>query len=445
MSDQFNNRDLPFRLGQTVEDGVLLQKFIERPLTVDVQPIQTGEYNLTTDTMLQKIKDKGYNIDHIICCQNNGKSCFNVTFKDLKAKELFLITFEKFKCNDAIYTSAPSVPLDLEVKRDHLDISIFGIPYELSDDIVTAKISKYADVQFVRRQTFKNFPNIQSGVRVVRVKNISKPIPSKLYIKGIMVSTKYTGQIQGKKCYNCGIIGLHLADNCPYKVNLQSRTDDTPEQNTCLKELGDITSVTTMEKQIDMNDMVEFPPLDPSIGPGIEELSQQIIDQIKLTGHYKDDHSDDLTQLSNISRASNTQDTLNSPSSIPGTQQDISYIPDQIECQTAQTSINEYLDADISDIQQHIMSSLNSTPQSEQDETHIQQDDEVTVTQDDNNHHLMTDTSDSDQEYLDTSDQFPHNHEDQLAGSSVDQAGACTLIPHLKTCTNLKCFYVFQV
>ncbi|VDI79666.1 Hypothetical predicted protein [Mytilus galloprovincialis] len=63
---------------------------------------------------------------------------------------------------------------------------------------VRSKFEIYGEIQKLISPSFKEFPNIQSGVRIVRQS----------------VSIKYEGQPQGKKCYSCGDHG-HVSKECP--------------------------------------------------------------------------------------------------------------------------------------------------------------------------------------------------------------------------------------
>lgn len=82
---------------------------------------------------------------------------------------------------------------------------------------------KYAEVISVTRP--KSSPSKQNWVRAFRVKHIHKPIPNKLYIQGIQVYTKYTGQQSGRICYQCKRSKSHLASDCPYKEAMENQND----------------------------------------------------------------------------------------------------------------------------------------------------------------------------------------------------------------------------
>ncbi|CAG2188177.1 CNBP [Mytilus edulis] len=87
------------------------------------------------------------------------------------------------------------------------------MPFEVKPAIVHKKISQYGKIIKLISPTFKNFPSIQSGVRIVRIASMEKPIPRKIYIQGQLVTIRYEGQQNLKKCYKCNEYG-HIAIDC---------------------------------------------------------------------------------------------------------------------------------------------------------------------------------------------------------------------------------------
>ncbi|CAC5424837.1 unnamed protein product [Mytilus coruscus] len=52
-----------------------------------------------------------------------------------------------------------------------------------------------------------------AGVRIVRIASLEKPIPRKIYIQGQLVTIRYEGQQNLKKCYKCNDNG-HISHDC---------------------------------------------------------------------------------------------------------------------------------------------------------------------------------------------------------------------------------------
>lgn len=150
---------------------------------------------------------------------------FYITFTDKKCKSDFFEQCKTFRLENSVFGATSCTPIDIEVKLNFVNKSVFGLPYEIQDEILGAKVGKYAEAESITRPTFKEFSAIQNGVRVVRVKNIQKPRPNKMYIKGIQVYTKYTGQQSGRNCYHCKRSDGHLAAECPYKEAMNNQTN----------------------------------------------------------------------------------------------------------------------------------------------------------------------------------------------------------------------------
>ncbi|CAG2248428.1 CNBP [Mytilus edulis] len=110
---------------------------------------------------------------------------------------LFTLQSSTFVVNDTTFRSRRAEPLNLG-QKDYIDVTVFGLPFEIKPMAVRLKFEIYGEIQKLISPTFKEFPNIQSGVRIVRQS----------------VSIKYEGQPQGKKCYSCGDHG-HVSKDCP--------------------------------------------------------------------------------------------------------------------------------------------------------------------------------------------------------------------------------------
>ncbi|CAG2202001.1 CNBP [Mytilus edulis] len=210
----------------TSENDVLFRKYLENDTTImrnNTLVIYVDESNsdfqketaeqINTRDVLFTLQSSVNITDLIVCFQKSGKSSYLATCRDEHSLETFLNEFQTFVVNDTTFRSRRAEPLNLGLK-DYIDVIVFGLPFEIKPMAVRSKFEIYGEIQKLISPSFKEFPNIQSGVRIVRMKKLYRQIPKKLYIKGQSVSIKYEGQPQGKKCYSCGDHG-HVSKECP--------------------------------------------------------------------------------------------------------------------------------------------------------------------------------------------------------------------------------------
>ncbi|CAC5380348.1 unnamed protein product [Mytilus coruscus] len=154
------------------EEGIKIGKMIPSPCTLTIQ----SEYEspkITSAEMLHFINSE-ISLDIsalIVYFQSTGLNKFSASFRDEQSKEMF-------------------------------------------QEYIRNKIQKYVDIKEIRYNTFKDFPDIYSGVVTVVANSIKEDIPRKIYIKGQQISTRYESQPQGKKCFNCNAYG-HISTDCP--------------------------------------------------------------------------------------------------------------------------------------------------------------------------------------------------------------------------------------
>ncbi|KAK6189151.1 hypothetical protein SNE40_005184 [Patella caerulea] len=205
--------------------------------------------------ILYFLQAKDFDISKIKCLQNVGKGKFCLTLKDIPAKELFLENLKTFSVKNCNYTveSAGNIIWDYPV--DSIPVAVFGLPFEMDNKYLVNKLTTYCELVKCDRSCFKPFPTVESGVRIVYVKKMFKPIPSHIYIKGIHVSIKYEGQTRGKICYNCGLHG-HLGRECT-----------KPDKR---------YSLPTNPNAPNPDDQMEFPALQPQTSPNSAIVSADI-------------------------------------------------------------------------------------------------------------------------------------------------------------------------
>ncbi|CAC5369136.1 unnamed protein product [Mytilus coruscus] len=198
------------------EEGIKIGKMIPRPCTLTIQS-QDETPKITSAEMLHYINSE-INIDIsalIGYFQSTGINKFSASFRDEHSKEIFQDVFkDQFEVKEVTFNVVQSEPLQWENKKRTIDITLFGIPYELKPEYIRNKMQKYVDIGEIKYNTYKDFPDISSGVVTVVANSIKEDIPKKIYVKGQQISTRYEGQPHGKKCFNCQAYG-HISPDCP--------------------------------------------------------------------------------------------------------------------------------------------------------------------------------------------------------------------------------------
>ncbi|CAC5386262.1 unnamed protein product [Mytilus coruscus] len=176
---------------------------IPRPCTLTIQS-QYETPKITSAEMLHYINSE-INLDISVLIgyfQSTGINSFSASFRDEHSKEIFQDVFrDQFEVKEVTFNVEQAEPLKWENKKRTIDITLFGIPYELKPEYIRNKMQKYVDIREIKYNTYKDFPDISSGVVTV-VANRQQ------------ISTRYEGQPHGKKCLNCQAHG-HISLDCP--------------------------------------------------------------------------------------------------------------------------------------------------------------------------------------------------------------------------------------
>jgi len=107
----------------------------------------------------------------------------NITMYKEDTNESINQIIPNLKTGENEYESVLAPNINWTTNRN-VPITVFGLPYEIDDDVLADKMEKYGTVTAVIRQGFKLFSTINSGVSVVKLNKIIKPIPTHLYLKG---------------------------------------------------------------------------------------------------------------------------------------------------------------------------------------------------------------------------------------------------------------------
>jgi hypothetical protein len=125
---------------------------------------------------------------------------FRVTFRTMESKKLFLGREFSLRGERIIAQ---------EIELPTLDVKLLYVPDEVSNQTIAQAMAKYGKVLRVDREMYRDWPGLESGVRIIKMTELSEGIPRKLFIGPFPVETRYRGQIP--KCGRCGEFGHRVA------------------------------------------------------------------------------------------------------------------------------------------------------------------------------------------------------------------------------------------
>ena len=144
-------------------------------------------------------------------------------------KESFMVTFDKPEYCEAFRSRSAFV---LHPTNPVYKVCVYDAPYELPDEILGMRLQNFGHVIEVKRLKYSGY-NLETGVRLVRMRFEKSNPPSFLRLGRRLVRLKYNGQVpncrrcnrpghQAKECsntvgFNCDELG-HQAGSCPHAV-----------------------------------------------------------------------------------------------------------------------------------------------------------------------------------------------------------------------------------
>ncbi|XP_055956421.1 uncharacterized protein LOC126818851 [Patella vulgata] len=281
-------------------EGVSVTNELNRENTILISPV-CGETKLSSVELVTFIlAHDNFDIKYIKCLQNIGNGNFYLTVDSQQSKDIFVGLFESFTINDLEYESKGTIKAIWEYPVDSIPIVIYNLFYEIDNKDIARKISNYADVIRCERPCYKNFPTIESGVRIIHVKRVFKPIPSHIFIKGLRVGVKYEGQIRyNKTCFNCGEQG-HLGRDCPLpdKRTNKSNFSPIPEDFPPLQSSPSTELPITPDPYRNIDELPITPKMDLNLKYSPQENSTTENDETEL----KQTHSDTFDPNNDVNK-----------------------------------------------------------------------------------------------------------------------------------------------
>ena len=273
-------------------------------------------------------------IEKLGSLQTKLPETFLMTFKENEDMEDFL-EMKQIKVNETNLQIDTFEPITWTNRVERIPITIFGAPYHMHNDDIINKLTNYCDVLDVKRQVYKLFPSVESGVRTVYTQNIHAQIPSRLYVCGFKLTIRYEGQIRNKRCYNCGLSG-HLGADCkqPDK-RLQPRADAVETTNSNTTKTLDQPDMSRHETTVVVD--VERPRANST--PNRQEGGENILPNVSTTEielvvcktvelnspctqtsirpEYQDDSPNDENNVSGSSVGQNSKSSASASVSLP--------------------------------------------------------------------------------------------------------------------------------
>ena len=193
-----------------------------RPLTMYFNP----RTRVPANDVFTALRDTNIDNNSVSCIQPQSSGEIVLTFRNARAKELFLTH------NVVTIRGQPFALQDIDHPLTY--VQVFDAPHEMPDETIIQRLAKYCDVLHHQRGYFREegWTHVQDGVRHFRVR-IKEHIPNYIRFGKVLIHFRYDGQpctcrhcnqtghyvnaCHSIICYNCEELG-HLASDCPHEI-----------------------------------------------------------------------------------------------------------------------------------------------------------------------------------------------------------------------------------
>jgi hypothetical protein len=111
-------------------------------------------------------------------------------------------------------------------------VKVLYAPNEISNQTIAATLAKYGKIVKVDREMYRDWPNVETGVRLATMSELTEGIPRRLFIGPYPIETRYRGQMP--LCGRCGEYG-HRVATCSNDVKCFKCGQNGHIQRQCFK------------------------------------------------------------------------------------------------------------------------------------------------------------------------------------------------------------------
>ena len=180
--------------------------------------------SISSEDIFSELSAHGLRSTDVRCLQRNPAGHTYITFSTNSKRNTFLK-----KSSFVSRRQASNCNLVPHFNR-RVFVAVYDAPYELANEAIAHRLSRYGNIESHRRSSMQNHPSIHNGNRTFCFNRLSKHIPSFIRFGKFLLRVKYSGQLptcrkchchdhQAKDCpntvcFNCDGIG-HTCHNCP--------------------------------------------------------------------------------------------------------------------------------------------------------------------------------------------------------------------------------------